>query len=150
MKLVCPTCGNQNLSPSPTGRGLLCKNCRRQVSRKDAQKSSTTRSKRRTTRGRSERQEKRTARQYGGKQTKNSGAMDDKGDVKVEGKLRIEDKTTKKRSYRLTLSDLRKVARAAKGDEMPVMKICFEDDLRQQFVVLPEPYFRRLLEDAEW
>jgi hypothetical protein len=106
-------------------------------------------SKRRTTRGRSDRQEKRTAKKYSGQRTLNSGAMDDKGDVKVAGKYRFEDKTTRGRSYVLKLDDLRKLARQARGDEMPVLKVCFEDNLDQQYCVIPQDWFDQLLRDDE-
>lgn len=143
----CPVCGSESLSPSPTGRGLLCGDCNRQVSRKNAEVKTRTKAKRKTTRGRSDRQEKHTARNYGGRRTANSGAMDDKGDVKVKDQFRFEDKTTRGRSYVLKLEDLLKLARAAKGDEMPVLKVCFEDDLQRQYVIIPEPWFRQLIEE---
>lgn len=129
---------------APVGAGLLCKNCNTLSTRKAA-KTAQHFNARHTTRGRSARQEKRTARTYGGRQTANSGALYDKGDVKVDGILRVEDKTTSFASFTLKHADLRKVARAAVGDEIPVLKISFHDDLRQQYVVVPEAWFQRLL-----
>jgi hypothetical protein len=70
--------------------------------------------------------------------------MDDKGDIKVPGLLRDENKTTAKRSFSLKLDDLRKVAAAAKGDEMPVMTISFEDNLQQQYRVIRDSDFLEL------
>ncbi len=138
----CPLCGGP-VVPAPVGRRMACSPCSRTFSRHECKtKVPGTRKKSQTTRGR---QEKRTAKTYGGRQTLNSGAMSDKGDVKVEGVLRIEDKTTRARSYVLKLEDLQKVARAANGDEMPVMKVSFEDDLRKQYVIIPEAWFAYLI-----
>lgn len=74
----------------------------------------------------------------------NSGAMDDKGDVKVPGVLRDENKTTGARSFSLKLDDLKKVASAAKRDEIPVLTISFEDNLHQQYRVLRDADFMEL------
>ena len=98
-----------------------------------------------STRRRSDRQEGHNARRVGGCVTANSGAGRDKGDVKVRGLLREEDKTTQKASYVLKLDDLRKVSAAAQGDEIPIMRIAFEDDLRQQYVVVSGDWFQLLL-----
>lgn len=103
--------------------------------------------KKETTRGRSDRQEKFTAKTYGGRRTKNSGAMDEKADVIVKDTFRFEDKTTKHASFTLKLKDLQRLEKQAKGDEMPVFKIAFEDDLRKQYCVIPEHWFQFLVEE---
>lgn len=74
--------------------------------------------------------------------------MDDKADVVVRDVLRIEDKTTLKRSYSLKLDDLLRLQGQTKGDEMPVLKVCFEDNLRQQYCIIPEHWFVFLLEES--
>jgi len=124
------------------GHRLACPGCGRLVSRSSAR--SKPRSRRRTARGRSTRQEKYNAKQEGGQVTVNSGAMDDKGDVKVPGVLRDENKTTGARSFSLKLDDLKKVASAAKRDEIPVLTISFEDNLHQQYRVLRDADFMEL------
>lgn len=93
-------------------------------------------SKRRTTRGRSARQEKHAAKKYGGRVTANSGALDDKGDIVVAGRLRIEAKTTKASSFKLKLSDLEKIRAQSSARELPVFQVCFEDDLNKQYCVV--------------
>lgn len=97
-----------------------------------------------STRARSERQEKHNARANGGRLTANSGAGSDKGDVKVPGVLREECKTTLAASYVLKLEDLRKVVAAARRDEIPIMRIAFGDNLREQFVVIESGWFQTL------
>lgn len=59
---------------------------------------------------RSQAQEKRTAKEIGGRVQPGSGSMDfAKGDVRDMGKLRIECKTTSKDRYSLKLADLLKI-----------------------------------------
>lgn len=123
------------------GRGFICTDCDFQFGDPHEKKPQR---KQDTTRGRSSRQEKYNNRQVGGRLTANSGAGVDKGDVKVRGFLREEDKTTVKRSYVLKLDDLEKVAAAAQGDEIPIMRISFEDRLDQQYVVMPSDWFQQL------
>ena len=140
----CPRCiSRTNVRPAPTGRGaFLCTTCGAQFRPEDVGGGGTYKY---STRRRSDRQEGHNARRVEGRVTVNSGAGRDKGDVKVSGLLREEDKTTEKASYVLKLADLRKVAAAARGDEIPIMRIAFEDDLRQQYVVLPSDWFQQLL-----
>lgn len=139
---ICPLC-NRDGRPwrvAPNGTSLICGLCNAQFRPEKGRGSYST-----STRARSDRQEGHNARRVGGRVTANSGAGHDKGDVKVPGLLREEDKTTEKASYVLKLADLRKVAAAARGDEIPIMRIAFEDDLRQQYVVLPSDWFQQLL-----
>ena len=121
----------------------VCGSCGRVYSREEVKEKGGTY--KHSTRRRSDRQEHSNAREVGGRVTANSGAGRDKGDVKVPGLLREEDKTTTKVSYVLKLDDLRKVAAAARGDEIPIMRIAFEDDLNQQYVVVPSGWFQQLL-----
>jgi uncharacterized Zn finger protein (UPF0148 family) len=145
VKGVCPVCGYEgSLDEAPVGRKVVCPTCGRLHSPLAIQVAKAPKSRRRTTRGRSTRQEKYNAKRVGGDITLNSGAMDDKGDIKVPGVLRDENKTTQYRSFSLKLSDLIKVASAAKGDEIPVMTICFEDDLNQQYRVIRDADFMEL------
>jgi len=145
VKGLCPSCGAvDRFSEAPVGRKVLCDGCGRLHSPESVSPGRARINKRRTTRGRSSRQENYNAKREGGQTTLNSGAMDDKGDIKVPGLLRDENKTTAKRSFSLKLDDLRKVAAAAKGDEMPVMTISFEDNLQQQYRVIRDSDFLEL------
>ena len=148
MKGTCPTCGHTgDFDESPVSSKVGCPRCGRMFNRSEVKPKKTRRgNKRKTTRGRSSRQESFNAKRVGGRLTLNSGAMDDKGDIKVPDLLRDENKTTAGRSFTLKLDDLDKVAAAAKGDEMPVMTIAFEDDLKKQFRVLRHEDFLYLLE----
>jgi len=142
---VCPFCGSRRLRESPvSASSLCCRDCEREFDAFSTQEQ-TRRSAEPTTRSRSDRQERFNARSVGGRVTANSGAGRDKGDVKVRGLLREEDKTTGKTSYVLKRADLRKIAAAAQGDEIPVMSIAFEDNLNEQFVVVPRGWFEQLL-----
>jgi hypothetical protein len=70
------------------------------------------------------------------RQTKNSGAGAEKGDVRVVGLARIECKTTKNKSYRLTVSDIEKIENATFGNnEIPVMEIELELGKKKVLVV---------------
>ena len=70
-------------------------------------------------------QEKETASRLGGKQTLASGSKAEKGDVRVSGVLRLECKCTSRKSYSLKREDLRKIANAATGGEVPALEIEF-------------------------
>ena len=73
-------------------------------------------------------QEKETAKRLGGFNTPRSGAGDIKGDVRVKHLLRIECKTTKHKSFTVTLDMFNKIESAAmSGGEMPVLIIEFND-----------------------
>ena len=132
------------------GHRFRCSQCNRSFTRHECRvkEAKTYSSKRGTTRGRSDRQEKHTARKFRGRQTLNSGALDDKGDVKVDNVLRIEDKTTNARSYVLHLDDLLRLSAQTYGDEVPILKVCFEDNLRQQFAIIPAHWLEYLLEQS--
>jgi len=140
---ACPRCTLRiGVVEAVAGRGFFCKDCDFQFG--DPHEKKPTFRKKDTTRGRSSRQERFNARNVGGRLTANSGAGQDKGDVKVRGLLREEDKTTEKASYVLRLADLQKIAAAAQGDEIPIMRISFEDRLDQQYVVMPSDWFQQL------
>ena len=130
------------VSEAPSGRVLICDDCNRTFPFPVKKRSAAGRGG--STRARSHRQESHNARAVGGRLTVNSGAGRDKGDVKLPGRLREEDKTTLKASYVLKLDDLRKLQAAAQGDEMPIMRIAFGDDLRSQFVVIQSEWFNHL------
>jgi len=145
--VACPWCGpHVPVRAAPVGYDRwTCSSCGRSYSRDEATETEAAAGRYgRSTRKRSDRQERNNAREVGGRVTANSGAGRDKGDVKVRGLLREEDKTTRGRSYVLKLDDLRKVAAAAQGDEIPVLCVSFEDDLAQQYVVVPRAWFQQM------
>ncbi len=77
---------------------------------------------------RSKKQEREIAKTTGGRLVPASGAKDVKGDVRIKGFLRIEAKTTKNKSFSVTLEMIEKLETAATGvAEMPVMIIEFND-----------------------
>lgn len=77
-------------------------------------------------------QERRAAKSLGGHTTSASGATDSpsqKGDVRKQGQLRLECKTTSQRSYSLKRADWQKiVSQAGMFGEMPVMQIEFQGE----------------------
>lgn len=79
-------------------------------------------------------QERRAAEDLGGRVQKGSGSSDfAKGDVRKAGDLRLECKTTSKKSYSLKLSDIQKIQlEALKGGlEDWAMQIEFQGQLGQ-------------------
>lgn len=77
---------------------------------------------------RSRKQEKEIAGKLGGRRTAASGSKDEKGDVRLRGVLRLEAKTTKNKSFSVTLEMVRQIEEAALASaEMPVIVIEFND-----------------------
>lgn len=90
---------------------------------------------------RAPKQERETALRIGGRRTPASGALDVKGDVRVKNLVRIECKTTKNKSFSLTLEMVRKLEEAAlSGNELPAFVIEFNDGFGRklkELLVLP-------------
>jgi len=77
---------------------------------------------------RAPKQEKYLAKRLGGRTTIASGSKGEKGDVRVQGVVRIEAKTTKNKSFSVTRDMVRKIEEAAlASDELPVIVIEFND-----------------------
>lgn len=75
---------------------------------------------------RSKHQEEGIAKRLGGRATLASGALSEKGDVRVRRAVRVEAKTTTKKSFSVNLDMLRKIENAAlTSDEFPAMEIEF-------------------------
>lgn len=75
---------------------------------------------------RSRKQEQALAGRLGGRVTAASGSLQEKGDVRIKGVLRIEAKTTMHKSFSVTMDMIRKIEEAASsGDELPVIAIDF-------------------------
>lgn len=78
---------------------------------------------------RAPKQEREIALRIGGKLTPASGAKDIKGDVRVKGISRIECKTTKHKSFSVSLAMLARLEESALScAEMPAIIIEFHDD----------------------
>ena len=95
---------------------------------------------------RAPKQEKETAKRIGGSLTKGSGNQYEKGDVRVRGVARVENKTTKHASFSVTVEHLDKLDRAVLGTkEIPFMAIELMGGARS-FVVIPDIYFEDVIE----
>lgn len=78
---------------------------------------------------RANKQEKEIAKRLNGKCTPASGAGSVKGDVRVKGLVRVEAKTTKNKSFPVTLALVHKIEQAAlEGNEIPVLVVGFNDE----------------------
>jgi hypothetical protein len=96
----------------------------------------------------SNRQEQRIAKDLGGKRQPGSGAGKwNKGDVVRDGLARLEAKSTRAKSYTLTLDTLRKVVGEAKDGEIPAVVVHFFDGHTavESVAVCPYPVFMRLV-----
>jgi hypothetical protein len=83
-------------------------------------------------------QEKETAKRIGGRQTRASGAKDEKGDVRLKGFVRIENKTTVAASYGVSIETLRKLEEAVLGSgEIPILQVELKLGAKS-FVVMPD------------
>lgn len=150
-KLACPKCESNNLKPWVLGR-LKCGNCSSVYYKSDLEPVEyiPRRRHRRTPRRVSNKQERRTAKEVRGELVKASGATDhDKGDVKAED-IRVECKTTSKKSYRLQSEDLRKHTAQTDIEQIPAFLIEFRDDEgrrpSEEYYVVPKTWFAALLE----
>lgn len=77
---------------------------------------------------RAKKQEKELAKKLGGRCVPGSGNGDMKGDVRVKGFLRIECKTTGKRSFAVTMDMIDKIEMAAvSAGEIPALIVEFND-----------------------
>lgn len=98
-------------------------------------------------------QEKEVSVRLGGRPTPGSGAFDVKGDVRVKSVARVECKTTKHKSFSVTLDMARKIEEAAlAGGEMPVLLIEFNDGEGRklsELAVIPSYFLDDLCTRAE-
>lgn len=85
--------------------------------------------------------EQELAKKIGGRITPGSGNKDVKGDVRLKRVVRIEAKTTKNRSFSVTLDMIEKIEQAAlSSGELPVIVVEFNDNngkKLKQIVVCP-------------
>lgn len=95
---------------------------------------------------RSKVQEKETAKRLGGNVTRRSGAGLVKGDVRIKNIARIENKTTKHKSFSITTELVDKLEAAVAGsDEIPFFQIELNGGTHK-FIVLPDLYLDDLIE----
>lgn len=90
---------------------------------------------------RSPQQEKSLAERLGGRVTRGSGNGNEKGDVRIKGVARIEAKTTKHASFRVTLEMIEKISEAAMcSGEVPALVVEFIDEKgtpREEVAIVP-------------
>jgi ribosomal protein L44E len=100
---------------------------------------------------RSKLQEKRAEKRYGARRQPASGAMPHaKADLRDPGRLRVECKLTRARSYTLKLDDLKKLEREKSADEHPVFEIEFQCEKPfRRYVVIPQWLYSHLAEEDE-
>lgn len=99
-----------------------------------------------TTRSRSKKQESHIAKAIKGKTTINSGATFGQNDV-LNDCCEVEAKTTKARSFSLTLRDLQKLRQKCSVSKIPVLVVSFEDDLNKQYAVISLSDFKFLIDE---
>lgn len=95
--------------------------------------------------------ESETAEALGGRRTPASGAGDTKGDGRVQGRFRIENKTTAAKGYRLTKDTLQKIDDAARPyGERPILIVQFEQRLgpHKRFAILEYNDFLELVDET--
>ena len=100
---------------------------------------------------RSIKQESDRAKQLGGRTTSGSGNKREKGDVRTKGVLRLELKTTTKKSFSVTQSMIDKIEEAALTcDELPAIEIEFinENGVPYRTVAVVPSYVLEDLVDA--
>lgn len=99
------------------------------------------------------RQERRTAEALGGHRQTGSGARRGyKGDGRVEGRFRIENKMTQAESIRVKLSDLQKIRSECEGSEVPIFEVEFRErgTLRpiEKWALVPWAVLKGLVDEA--
>lgn len=153
VKFECPVCQTPQKIPTTVMRvmrnaGIFvgCSNCNHPFSRKELFQQQRKLRGRTDDQKRSIEQEKNAAKRYGGKRVPASGAMPgSKGDVRDKGRLMVECKFTRAKSYRLKLEDLMKLESEAGANEAPVFEIEFHSvHPHRRYVVIPDWYYEHL------
>lgn len=101
---------------------------------------------------RSRKQEKELAEKLGARRTAASGSRDEKGDVRLRGVLRLEAKTTKHRSFSVTLDMVNAIEEAALScTEIPIIAIEFNDGMGKKIkeVAVVPMYVVDMLKDTK-
>lgn len=89
-------------------------------------------------RKRSDKQEKKLAKEFGGKTTINSGATFGQNDI-ITPVFEIEAKTTSKKSFTLKLEDLKKLQRKCDKNKVPIFIVEFEGN--DEYVIVNKNFF---------
>lgn len=100
------------------------------------------------------RQERKRAEELGGRRQTGSGARPHaKGDGRVEGRFRIENKMTRAASTRIELKDLKKIRSECEGTEVPVFEVEFRDkqtlETKEKWALVPWEVWRRIADEAD-
>ena len=147
---ICPLCGflivyDPTLLQFSLLKKVFCAQCSESVRPK------TTKQGRSESQNRSRDQEKRAAKNYGGKRQAGSGSSwRAKGDVVKAGEFCCECKTTSAKSHSLKLETLLKLKKEARGMEAPLYEVEFSGvSPAQRFVVVPAEEYRALLNTLE-
>jgi len=101
-----------------------------------------------TTRARSSKQEKRTAKELRGYATFNSGATLGENDV-ITDSMEIECKITSKGSFSVKLSDMEILQRKCHVDKMPIMTVEFEQT-QKTYAILDYEDLKHLIKTAKF
>lgn len=97
-----------------------------------------------TPKQKSQKQEKRAAKDYGGRVIKGSGSGGEKGDVNLRAGIKLEAKRTDKESLSIKRSWLLKIEEEAfSANKMPALEIEIQD---VHWVMIPEHEFRQYVE----
>lgn len=95
-------------------------------------------------------QERHLAKTLGGRVTSASGALDEKGDVRLRGIARIEAKCTSNKSFSVDRNMIQKIENASVGHgEIPVVQIEFlgtKGQVADSCAVIPMKYLEMLIE----
>lgn len=97
---------------------------------------------------RSREQEKKAEQRYGARRQPASGALPHaKSDLRDPGRVRVECKFTRAKSFSLKLEELKKLERERVGDEHPVFEIEFQGERPfKRYVVIPQWLYSHLVE----
>ena len=100
---------------------------------------------------RSQTQEKQAEQRYGARRQPASGALPHaKSDLRDPGRVRVECKFTRAKSFTLKLEELKKLERERTGDEHPVFEIEFQCEKPfKRYVVIPQWLYSHLVGEEE-
>lgn len=98
-------------------------------------------------------QERRLAKTLGGRVTAASGALDEKGDVRLKGIARIEAKCTSNKSFSVDRNMIQKIENASVGHgEVPIIQIEFLGERGQvidSVALMPMKHLEMLLDGKD-
>ncbi len=96
----------------------------------------------------SQKQEREIERVGGRAQSGSGSKVGNKGDGRVRGRYRIENKFTQASSFRVTLAELRKIRSECEGLEVPVFDVQFKEKVtlrtKDNWVLVPRDHWEKL------